>query len=167
VLLHRAAYFGFYPWFIRAVEQRFPNATDPEFRTALRRADCLFTLIAERHAIACGDHDATLHGAACAGRQKLGPAATALSSGGELDINEYANRDEDNKKRYFKHPLGGLGQYYFGPLKDWYFILVGNAKTGIKYTIENGEPLAKNYSDGINESRFLEVLAQKTRRNPT
>ena len=68
----RAAYFGFYPWFIRAFEQRFPNARDPEFRTALRRADCLFTLVAERHAIACGDHDASLHGAACAGRQKLG-----------------------------------------------------------------------------------------------
>jgi hypothetical protein len=79
---------------------------DPEFRTALRRADCLFTLVAERHAIACGDHDASLHGAACAGRQKLGPAATALSSGGGLDINEYANRDEGNKKRYFKNPLG-------------------------------------------------------------
>ena len=25
----RAAYFGFYPWFIRTFEQRFPNATDP------------------------------------------------------------------------------------------------------------------------------------------
>ena len=158
----RAAYFGFYPWFIRAFEQRFPNATDPEFRTALRRADCLFTLVAERHAIVCGDRNASLHGAACAGRQKLGPAATALSSGVELDINEYANRDEDNKKRYFKNPLGGLGQYYLGPLRDEYFILVGNARTGIKYTIENGEPLAKSYADGIDESRFFEVLSQST-----
>lgn len=158
----RAAYFGFYPWFLRAFEQRFPNATDPEFRTALRRADCLFTLVAERHAIACGDHDASLHGAACAGRQKLGPAATALSTGGGLDINEYANRDEDNKKRYFKNPLGGLGQYYLGPLRDEYFILVGNAKTGIKYTIENGEPLAKSYAAGIDETRFFEVLSQGT-----
>ena len=156
----RAAYFGFYPWFIRAFEQRFPNATDPEFRASLRRADCLFTLIAERHSIACGDHDAALHGAACAGRQKLGPAATALSSGGELDVNEYANRDEDNKKRYFKNPLGGLGQYYLGPLRDEYFILFGNAKAGIKYTIENGEPLAKNYAAGIDESRFFKVLSQ-------
>ena len=45
----------------------------------------------------------------------------------------------------FKNPLGGLGQYYLGPLRDEYFILVGNARTGIKYTIENGEPLAKSY----------------------
>ena len=158
----RASYFGFYTWFIRAFEQRFSSATDPEFRTALRRADCLFTLIAERHAIACGDHDASLHGGACAGRQKLGPAATDISSGGELDINDYANRDEDNKKRYFKNPLGGLGQYYLGPLRDEYFILVGNARTGIKYTIENGEPLAENYSDGINEGKFFDVLAKST-----
>ena len=158
----RVTYFGFYPWLIRAFEQRLPDAADQHFRTVLRRADCLFTLVAERHAIVCGDHDASLHGAACAGRQKLGPAATALSSGGEIDINEYANRDEDNKKRYFKNPLGGLGQYYLGPLRDEYFILVGNARTGIKYTIENGEPLAKNYADGIDESRFFEVLSQST-----
>lgn len=156
----RASYFGFYPWFLRAFEQRFPNATDPEFRTALRRADCLFTLVAERHAIACGDHDASRHGAACAGRQKLGPAATALSAGGRLDINEYENRDEDNKKRYFKNPLGGLGQYYLGPLRDEYFILFGNARSGIKYTIEHGEPLAISYADGLNEERFFEILAQ-------
>ena len=156
----RASYFGFYPWFVRAFEQRFPDATDPEFRTALRRADCLFTLVAERHAIACGDHDASRHGAACAGRQKLGPAATALSAGGRLDINDYENREEDNKKRYFKNPLGGLGQYYLGPLRDEYFVLLGNAKSGIKYTIENGEPLAVSYADGVNEGRFFDVLAQ-------
>ena len=156
----RASYFGFYPWFIRAFEQRFPDATDPEFRTALRRADCLFTLVAERHAITCGDHDASLHGAACAGRQKLGPAATALSAGGRLDINDYENREEDNKKRYFKNPLGGLGQYYLGPLRDEYFVLLGNAKSGIKYTIENGEPLAVSYADGVDEGRFFDVLAQ-------
>lgn len=158
----RAAYFGFYPWFILAFEQRFPNATDSDFRTALRRADCLFTLVAERHAIVCGDHDASLHGAACAGRQQLGPAAAALSRGGQLDINEHANRDENNKKRYFKNPLGGLGQYYLGPLRDEYFVLAGNARTGVKYTIENGEPLAKNYADGIDERRFFEVLSQNT-----
>jgi hypothetical protein len=155
----RVSYFGFYPWFLRAFEQHFPNATDLEFKTALRRADCLFTLVAERHAIACGDHDDSLHAAACAGRRKLGPAAKALSAGGRLYINEYANRDEDNKKRYFKNPLGGLGQYYLGPLRDEYFILFGNAKSGIKYTIENGEPLAISYADGLNHARFFEILA--------
>lgn len=156
----RISYYGFYPWFLRAFEQRFPDATDLEFRTALRRADCLFTLVAERHAIACGDHDDSLHAAACAGRRKLGPAATALSNGGRLDINEYANRDEDNKKRYFKNSLGGLGQYYLGPLREEYFVLVGNAKSGIKYTIENGEPLAINYADGLDEARFFEILVR-------
>lgn len=158
----RAAYFTFYPWFIRAFEQRFPNASDPEFRTALRRADCLFTLVAERHAIVCGDQDASLHGAACAGRQKLRPAATTLSDGTELDISEYTNSDETNKKRYFKNPLGGLGQYYLGPLRDEYFILFGNVRSGIRYIIENGEPLATSYSDEITESCFFKVLLQNT-----
>ena len=153
----RASYFGFYPWFVRAFEQRFPKASDAEFRGALRRADCLFTLIAERHAIAVGD-DASLHGAACAGRQKLGPAATALSAGSTLNISEYANRAEENKKRYFKNPLGGLGQYYLGPLRDEYFVLFGNARSGIKDTLEHGEPLAIAYADGLNEERFFRGL---------
>ncbi|MDE0255362.1 MAG: hypothetical protein OYG32_11245, partial [Rhodospirillaceae bacterium] len=158
----RVAYFGFYPWFIRAFEQRFPNATDSEFKTALRRADCLFTLVAERHAIVSNDQNASIHGAACAGRRKLGPAAAALSNGVELDINEYANRDEDNKKRYFKNSLGGLGQYYLGPLRDEYFVLYGNSRTGIKYTDEIGEPLALSYADENDEINFFEVLSQTT-----
>jgi hypothetical protein len=158
----RVSYFGFYPWFVRAFEQRFPHATDAEFRDALRRADCLYTLVAERHAIACGDHDASLHGAACAGRQKLGPAATALSAGSTLNITEYSNRAEENKKRYFKNPLGGLGQYYLGPSRDEYFVLFGNARSGIKYTLEHGEPLAIAYADGLDEDRFFEILAEDT-----
>lgn len=62
--------------------------------------------------------------------------------------------------RYFKNPLGGLGQYYLGPLRDEYFVLLGNAKSGIKYTIENGETLAVSYADGVNEGQFFDVLAQ-------
>src|SRR3954471_4260743 len=70
----RAAYFGFYPWFIRAFDTRYPDAPDPKFREMLRLADCVMTLVAERHAIACGE-DIDRHSATCPGRQKLGPAA--------------------------------------------------------------------------------------------
>ena len=62
----------------------------------------------------------------------------------------------------FQKPPRGIGAVYLGPLRDEYFILVGNAKTGIKYTIENGELLAQNYADGIDESRFFEVLSKRT-----
>jgi hypothetical protein len=158
----RASYFGFYPWFLRAFEQRFPDATDIDFRTALRRADCLLTLVAERHDIASGGNDAALHGAACAGRQKLRPAAVALSDGGALNINEYADRTEGNPKRYFKNPLGGLGQYYLGPLRDEYLVLVGNTRSGVRYTHEHGEPLAISFADGLDEGRFFATLAQET-----
>jgi hypothetical protein len=158
----RASYFGFYPWFLRAFEQRFPEAPDADFRVALRRADCLVTLIAERHDIATGGNDASIHGAACAGRQKLRPAAVTLSEGGALNIDEYADRTEGNPKRYFKNPLGGLGQYYLGPLRDEYFVLVGNTRSGVRYTLEHGEPLASSFADGIDEQRFFGVLAQET-----
>ena len=157
----RVAYYGFYPWFILAFERRFPNAADADFKKALRRADCLFTLVAEQHAIACGDHDDAIHGAACAGRQKLRPAADALMTGGSLDIEVYANRSDDNTKRYFKNPLGGLGQYYLGPLRDEYFILRGNSRTGLQYFIEHAGPLAASYGEGVDEDRFFGILAKE------
>ena len=108
----RVAYFGFYPWFLLAFEKRFPDASEAELKSELRRADCLFTLIAERHAIISKDHDDSIHGAACAGRQKLRPAAETLSKGGTLVIDEYANRNEDNAKQYFKNPLVPLHSDY-------------------------------------------------------
>jgi hypothetical protein len=46
---------GFYPWFIRALEARYPDASETTFREKLRFADCLMTLIAERHAITTQD----------------------------------------------------------------------------------------------------------------
>lgn len=45
----RARYFSFYPWLIWAVEQHDgPLKKNPPHQT-VRRADCLFTLIAARH----------------------------------------------------------------------------------------------------------------------
>ena len=82
----RAWHFGFYPWFVRAFEQRNPEASDAEFRKALRRADCLATLVASRHAIVRGDdgQDDRLHGAAFPGRLKLVPAARSLPEAGSF-----------------------------------------------------------------------------------
>lgn len=154
----RAAYFGFYPWFIRAFSFRYPNATQSEFRDALRRADCLVTLIAERHAIQCDDPDAGAHGATCPGRQKLSPAAIEISNGSEFRLSDFADRSEENPKRYFKNPLGGLGQYYLGVLRDEHQILIGDSKRGVNYTTEYGDPLADCYSDGLNEALFFDTL---------
>jgi len=121
----RAAYFGFYPWFIRTFETRHPDASEVQFRETLRLADCLMTLVAERHAIATGE-DIARHSATCPGRLTLGPVVRELQPGQTAELARYADRSDSNPTRYFKNPLGGLGQYYLGPLRDEYTVLNGD-----------------------------------------
>src|SRR5208337_3730181 len=98
------------------------SASDAAFRAMLRLADCLMTLVAERHAIT-KEEDIGRHSAACPGRLTLGPVAHQLLDGGHVELARYADRSDDNPTRYFKNSLGGLGQYYLGPLRDEYAVL--------------------------------------------
>ena len=156
----RAWHYGFYVWFIRAFEKRFPDASEKEFRIALRKADCLATLISARHAIVSGDdgRDDRRHGHAFPGRAKLVPAAKELTEGGMLHLDVFADADEGNANRYFKAPLGGLGQYYFGVLRDEYRVLDGDRRGGARYTNEIGLPLAEAFADGLDEAMFMSVV---------
>lgn len=52
----RARYYSLYPWLIWSFDKRFLEADANEFEQIFRRADCLLTLIAERHA-RITDHD--------------------------------------------------------------------------------------------------------------
>jgi hypothetical protein len=153
----RAAYFGFYPWFIRAFEERYPQASEPRFRETLRQADCLMTLVAERHAIARGE-DLARHSATCPGRLTLGPAVRDLQPGQALQLGRYADRSESNPDRYFKNPLGGLGQYYLGPLRDEYTVLRGDPRKGVGYWLERGAQLADAYGAGLDGDLFFAAL---------
>ncbi|UPY35080.1 hypothetical protein [Sediminicoccus sp. KRV36] len=153
----RAAYFGFYPWFIRAFEARHPEASETQFRETLRLADCLMTLVAERHAIACGE-DIARHSATCPGRLTLGPVARDLQPGQTVELGRYADRSESNPTRYFKNPLGGLGQYYLGVLRDEYTVLHGDPRKGIGYWLERGAPLADAYGAGLDGDLFFAAL---------
>ena len=153
----RAAYFGFYPWFIRAFEARHPEASETQFRETLRLADCLMTLVAERHAIACGE-DIARHSATCPGRLTLGPVARDLQPGQTVELGRYADRSESNPTRYFKNPLGGLGQYYLGVLRDEYRVLHGDPRKGIRYWLERGAPLADAYGAGLDGDLFFAAL---------
>lgn len=153
----RAAYFGFYPWFIRAFEARYPAASEAAFREKLRLADCLMTLVAERHAISQGEGNGR-HSATCPGRQTLGPIALELGADGAVELAQYADRSDDNPTRYFKNPLGGLGQYYLGPLRDEYTVLRGDARKGLGYWIDTGAPLADAYGDGLDGDLFFAAL---------
>jgi hypothetical protein len=156
----RAWHFGFYPWFIRAFERRHPEASDAEFREALRRADCLATLVAARHAIVQGEdgQDDRQHGAAFPGRRKLVPAARLLSGGRTIRLSDYTESSDTNRFRYFKNGLGGLGQYYLGVLRDEYRALAGDWRTGVRYTTEIGLPLAEAFGDGLDEDAFMAVI---------
>lgn len=67
----RARYYSYHPWVVWAFERRYADHSVDEFRRVLRRAECLFTLIAIRHARVVADGDDGLHGRAMVGRDKL------------------------------------------------------------------------------------------------
>ena len=102
----RARYYSFHPWLIRSFEQRYADHSIDEFRRVLRRAECLFALIAIRHARASSDRDAGRHGLGMVGRQSLLRIAEDADT---ITLNDHA--DLEGSSRYFKNPAGGLGQY--------------------------------------------------------
>ena len=110
---NRARYYSFQPWLIRSFEHRYSDHSLDEFRRVLRRAECLFTLIAIRHARVVGDDDDGRHGAGMVGRLSLLRIPEDQKA---IRLDDFA--DLEGPKRYFKNRLGGLGQYYFGPLRD-------------------------------------------------
>ncbi len=154
----RAIYYGFYPWFIRAFVRRHADADGNYFRAELRKADCLLTLIAQRHGFITSDTDGGRHGGACPGTQKLGPAVQRLSPGESLSLSRFADRGDTNGDRYFKNPLGGLGQYYLGALRDEMGILNGDARMGIQFIHEIADPIADDFACEDEEGLFFKAL---------
>ncbi len=76
----RARYYSFYPWLIWAFDQRGFTTYDADFIERFRRADCLFSLIAERHsAVAEGDYED--HAGAIVGSNTLASIGRDLSEG--------------------------------------------------------------------------------------
>ena len=105
----RARYYTFHPWVLWSFEKRYENHSLDEFRRVLRRAECLFALIAIRHARALSDTDEGRHGKAMIGRDKL----LRIDEASDFVLDEYAALEGPD--RYFQNKLGALGQYYFGP----------------------------------------------------
>ena len=69
VATYRIACYSFYPWVVCGYLQE-ESKLGLDFVTILRRAECLFTLIAEHHANASGEHVA-LHSLGLVGRRSL------------------------------------------------------------------------------------------------
>lgn len=153
----RARYYSIYPWFVWAFDKRYKDADAEKFEQLFRRADCLLTLIAERHS-QCTDQNTSKHSVGMIGRQKLVPALAELQDSKTLRLSDYATR-EDNDCRYFKNRLGGLGQYYIGTLQDLRILDIGE-RGWIRYTRERGQALAEAVDRYVDGDKFFAALAK-------
>jgi hypothetical protein len=151
----RARYYSFYPWLIWAFDQAGIRDFDDEFIDLFRRADCLFTLIAERHAAVQSD-EYERHAAAMVGSNTFSGLAASLGASSTVRLSDYSHR-ETAKQRYFKNKLGGLGQYYLGVLRELN-VLDGDTRSGIKYTRQIGQPIAERMDAGVDRGRFMDIV---------
>ena len=151
----RARYYSFYPWLIWSFDRLGYRKYDDEFKERLRRADCLFTLIAERHAYLTGA-DYEDHAGAMVGSNTLARVAKALGPSDIVTLSDYSLR-KGAKARYFKNPLGGLGQYYLGVLREL-GILGGDTSDGVKYTRQIGKDIAEHVNTGFDGDLFLSLV---------
>lgn len=156
----RARYYSFYPWLLWGWHQHYKNPTWNFIIERFRRAECLFTLIAARHSRKKREPE-DLHGISMVGRNTLTPLLDILEKGESIKLSQYATLDDGSKDRYFKNKLGGLGQYYAGPLLQL-SILGGNSKSGFQCTRERGEVLAEAFDGGVDRKLFFRTVDDDT-----
>jgi hypothetical protein len=151
----RARCYSFYPWFVWAFDQEASGKSSDELIALFRRAECLHTLIGITHELTEGEESS--HGGGLVGRDTLHGVADAVAAGKTIRLSQYASLDALPGSRYFKNKLGGLGQYYLGPLKALE-VLDGDARTGLKYTAEWGATLAQAYDEKVDRKEFFRVV---------
>jgi len=151
----RARYFSFYTWVIWKLDQ-LDRRKKEEIRDNIRKADCLLTLIYQRHAIKSSE-DETIHAGSATGSNTFSKIIKNANEKDKIKLSDYADLN-NYKERYFKNPYGGLGQYYIGSLRDLY-ILKGDLSSGsIRYTKERGEQLAKAFDKSVNGELFWSYI---------
>jgi hypothetical protein len=153
----RARYYSLYPWIVRSLDVRYKNDGPEKYVERFRRADCLLTLISERHARAVKD---PYHGQFMIGRLTLVPALNELESGGELRLSTFAT-PEESKQRYFQNRLGGLGQYYGGQLAEMRILDLSHSPW-VTYTPEGGRPLAETVDSLAGSDEFWNTVDRDT-----
>jgi hypothetical protein len=152
----RARYYSFHPWVVWSFERRYTDRSVDQFRRVLRRAECLFALIAIRHDRVVSEDNDGLHGRAMVGRDKL----LHIAQDSSFSLDDYATLEGPN--RYFKNKLGGLGQYYFGPLRDLRVLDHHQGAGYPGYDKERGRKLAEAFASAVPEDAFFRVLEQPT-----
>ncbi|TCU21800.1 hypothetical protein EV130_110144 [Rhizobium azibense] len=151
----RARYYSFYPWLMWAFDKAGYREFNDSFVERFRRADCLFCLIAQRHAAVSGG-DAEDHAAAMVGSETLAGVARSLGNDSALRLSDFSLR-EGAIKRYFANKLGGLGQYYLGVLREL-SILDGDSSSGVRYTRQVGEVIAEQMDANVNRQLFMNAV---------
>ena len=151
----RARYYSFYPWLLRSFELRSHDHSIDKFRHFLRRAECLFALIAIRHARVAGDHNDALHGLGMVGRLALLRIPPDVKS---FELEDYAGLEAPH--RYFQNKMGGLGQYYFGPLRDLRILdhVTDGDSTLPGYDKLRGSLLADAFGAAVPENAFFKLI---------
>lgn len=153
----RSRYYSFYPWLVRAVETRADLLIKLSLQKIVRRADCLLTLIGLYHHQISEDARSQSFHDGFVGAKKLSSVLTEMLETGEsARLSQYA-AEEESPDRYFKNRFGGLGQYYFGPLRDA-GILAYNEKGEIHYTEDRGLVIAEAFDESVPGDDFFEVL---------
>jgi len=152
----RARYFSFYTWVAWSFEHRLKSLGSDGYLEYYRRADCLFTLIAAHDAAELGR---VRPAERMVGRLKLVPALNRLKEEGSLQLSDYATL-EDNGRRYFQNAMGGLGQYYAGPLMELGLCMRSSSGPWIQYSKVSGAHLAEALEKGLPSTDFWKAVEQ-------
>jgi hypothetical protein len=157
VVTDRVSNYAFYPW-VAWVHEQNAGSMDLDFIHMLRRAECLLTLVAERHAAVSGE-PALFHSLGLVGRNTLVPALRP-DSARPIPLGDLAALRNENDGSYFQNEAGGLGQYYLGPLRELGIL----QRTGVKfeYSAALGLPLAESLDAHVDRASFLRVLKRGT-----
>jgi hypothetical protein len=150
----RARYYSFYAWLFWQFEQKGWRAYR-EWQPMLRRAECLFALIALHHGLV-NVNDKSAYSGAMVGSAVLSAALQGGAEGARFSLSVFAHTN-DSKTRYFKNPTGGFGQYYFGSLLQL-GIMTGDSASEARLVEPVGTELAKAMDDGVNGGAFMALL---------
>lgn len=152
----RARYFSFYTWVAWSFEHRLKCLGSDDYLEYYRRADCLYTLIAAHDAAELGRLRPAER---MVGRLKLVPALERLKGDGSLRLSDYATQ-EDNGRRYFQNSMGGLGQYYAGPLMELGLCMRSSSGPWIQYSKISGATLAETVEKELPSTEFWNAVEQ-------
>jgi hypothetical protein len=155
----RLRYYSFYPWLLFAFDRRAEGSerSNDAFWQFLRRAECLFALVAARHEQKLNEPPIR-HGLRMVGRERLLKALR--DSPDNLSLATYAARESEG--RYFANPGGGFQQYYSGSLANSLGLISWGAGHIPMLTEDKGLPIAQAFEQAVNRELFLRTLSQDT-----